>query len=57
MKTLIDAIAVTGGLAVTAGVYLEWGAGFACMAGGALLIALATVAARVNGGNNVSDGE
>lgn len=57
MKLLIDAIAITGGLCVAAGVYLQFGPGFALITGGALLVALAVVAARVNGETDVSDGE
>lgn len=55
MKHLfIDVIAWLGVAAVTGGVFLNYGLGFALITGGALMIFMALQAAKVT--NNVSNG-
>lgn len=55
MTFLIDFLAVTGGLLVVAGVYLQLGLAIALVVAGFLLIAFALKAAKVIEDSNVPD--
>jgi hypothetical protein len=57
VRWLIDAVAMLGGVLASAGVYVEFGAGYSMIVGGVFLVALAANAARINGETHVSDGD